>query len=295
VTPSWYDVLDVDDDATPAEIRTAWKAAIADLDPGDRRFRLANQAAEVLLDPAKREAHDAELERDAAEPIDADEADEPDEPEAVSTPVSLTKPARTEPEAEEDTDDEDDRPARASSKPVVGSLLATLPKAVLALAVVALVLVVVTVVALVQGRDASAAEDGGLPTEQRVEDARGAAEAAVVPVLSYDYRTLEDDQAEAKTYLTDEYAQEYERFFAAAVETNAPRTQTVVRVRVLESAVVRTGKDRVDVLLFVNRPTINKQRRVEYRDQVTMRMLDVDGTWLVDCLITTNTGPCERD
>ena len=62
MTPSWYDVLDVDETATPAEIRTAWKAAIADLDPGDRRFRLANQAAEVLLDPVKRAAHDETLE-----------------------------------------------------------------------------------------------------------------------------------------------------------------------------------------------------------------------------------------
>jgi Mce-associated membrane protein len=166
-----------------------------------------------------------------------------------------------------------------------------------AVAAAALVLVVLTVVALVQGldSDAAAADGGGLPTERRVADARGAAEAAVVPVLSYDYRTLDEDQAEAKTYLTDDYAQEYERFFAAAVTTNAPRTQTVVRVRVLESAIVRTGQDRVDVLLFVNRPTTNKQRSVEYRDQVTMRMLDVDGTWLVDCLITTNSGPCERD
>ena len=65
MTPSWYDVLDVDESATPAEIRTAWKAAIADLDPGDRRFRLANQAAEVLLDPDKRAAHDAQLAAEA--------------------------------------------------------------------------------------------------------------------------------------------------------------------------------------------------------------------------------------
>ena len=40
VSPSWYDLLDVDPDATDDEIRAAWKAAIADLDPADRRFRL---------------------------------------------------------------------------------------------------------------------------------------------------------------------------------------------------------------------------------------------------------------
>ena len=49
--PSWYDLLGVEPDASADEIRAAWKAAIADLDPGDRRFRALNQAAEVLLDP----------------------------------------------------------------------------------------------------------------------------------------------------------------------------------------------------------------------------------------------------
>ncbi len=285
MTPSWYDVLDVDDNATPAEIRTAWKAAIADLDPGDRRFRLANQAAEVLLDPAKREAHDAELAADSDPVEDVDEPDEPDEPVAE---VEDDEDDVEEDDLHEDLDEDEDAVAPARTRPAGF-------RALVAVAAAALVLVVLTVVALVQGVDSDADADGGLPSEQKVDDARGAAEAAVVPVLSYDYRTLDEDQAEAETYLTDDYAQEYERFFAAAVETNAPRTQTVVRVRVLDSAIVRTGKDRVDVLLFVNRPTTNKQRSVEYRDQVTMRMLDVDGTWLVDCLITTNTGPCERD
>ena len=58
---SLYDLLDVDRDATADEIRAAWKAAIADLDPSDRRFRAYNQAAEVLLDPERRAAYDAEL------------------------------------------------------------------------------------------------------------------------------------------------------------------------------------------------------------------------------------------
>ena len=35
--PNWYDVLDVDSSATTDEIRDAWRAAIADLTPADRR------------------------------------------------------------------------------------------------------------------------------------------------------------------------------------------------------------------------------------------------------------------
>ena len=47
------------------EIRAAWKTAIADLDPGDRRFRALNEAAEVLLDKDRRAAYDASLEPEA--------------------------------------------------------------------------------------------------------------------------------------------------------------------------------------------------------------------------------------
>ena len=55
-----YDVLDVEPSATADEIRTAWRSAVADLDPTDRRFRVYNQAAEVLLDRVRRSAYDAE-------------------------------------------------------------------------------------------------------------------------------------------------------------------------------------------------------------------------------------------
>ena len=61
-----YDVLDVEPTSTPDEIRAAWRAAVADLDPTDRRFRVYNQAAEVLLDPARRASYDEELERERA-------------------------------------------------------------------------------------------------------------------------------------------------------------------------------------------------------------------------------------
>jgi Mce-associated membrane protein len=59
-TTDLYDVLDVDPASSAAQIRAAWRSAVADLDPTDRRFRVYNQAAEVLLDPARRAAYDAE-------------------------------------------------------------------------------------------------------------------------------------------------------------------------------------------------------------------------------------------
>ena len=63
-------------------------------------------------------------------------------------------------------------------------------------------------------------------------------------------------------------------------------------MKVVASGIVRTGPDRVDVLLFVNRPTRNREGTTEYHDQVTVQMKDVDGTWLVDCLITQPGASC---
>jgi Mce-associated membrane protein len=67
-TPSWYDVLGVAPDAPADEVRAAWRLAIADLDPTDRRFGPLNRAAEVLLDPERRAAYDAELIPPESEP-----------------------------------------------------------------------------------------------------------------------------------------------------------------------------------------------------------------------------------
>ena len=63
---------------------------------------------------------------------------------------------------------------------------------------------------------------------------------------------------------------------------------------VADSGVIRSGEDRVDVLLFVNRPTTNKQTRQPqvYKDQVTARMERVGNDWLVDCLLTSTSNDC---
>lgn len=261
--PNWYDVLDVDATATTEEIRAAWRAAIADLTPADRRFRLYNQAAEVLLDPERRAAHDVELaeEQAATEPEPSSKPD-PDGPEALPdepTPAVVGETG-----------------GRRGSVPAW--LLAGL--AVMAAASVALAAYLFT-----------------QPSERAVEDATGAARAAAeraaVPVLSYDYRTLEEDQAAAHDLITSDYREEdYDPLFEVITD-NAPPTETVVEVEVLASAITRSGEERVEVLLFVNRPTTNAetQEPVVYRDQVTLTMEKVEDEWLVDEVATSPVGP----
>lgn len=255
MTPSLYDLLNVDRAASDADIRSAWKAAIAELDPTDRRFRAYNQAAEVLLDPEKRAVYDAEL-----------AAAEPDpEPE----PVVLTKQSAAAPYPVVVT--EHGGADRAAGVPTW---------LLLALALLTVGLVAAT--AYVSTRPSDTA------VETATRHAQTAAEAATVAILSYDAATLESDQETAQSFMTADYRQDYDELFEV-IKQNAPTTETKVEVEVIASGIVRSGEDRVAILLFVNRPTTNKQQAepVIYKDQVTVTMERVDDEWLVDDMLSS--------
>jgi Mce-associated membrane protein len=245
--PTWYDLLDVPRDASTDEIRAAWKAQVADLDPGDRRFDALNRAAKVLLDPDTRAAYDAGL---ADEPV-------PDLPDTASPPVLTDLEA-----------------APRATRTVPGWLLA-------GLAVVAAGLVAATLWMWFAG-------GGDSGDDSAARDAQVAAERAVVPVLSYDYEHLDEDQRAAQALMTGSYREEYDKLFTV-LEENAPQTQTKVTASVVASGIVRAAADRVQVLVFVDRPTTNKLSAdpVVYKDQVTLSMQLVDGEWLVDDMITS--------
>jgi Mce-associated membrane protein len=270
---NWYDVLDVEPTASSDEIRTSWRRAVADLDPTDRRFRVFNQAAEILLDPDRRAAYDAELERgrsDEAKPRLNDRSE--------TEASSLARPRRrlshlmnrTVPQTVTEMDGQRDLPL------VPGWGL------VVAAALVAASLLVAGVL-VSKPSDAAVAGD--------TQAAQAAAERAIVPLLSYDARHLDQSAAAAQPYMTDNEKEQYDKLFAV-VRQNAPRTGTVIQAKYLASGIVRSGTDRVDVLVFVDQATRNKQHPrvpVTYKNQVTVTMAKVGGQWLVDDL-TTNEG-----
>lgn len=236
-TPTWYDVLDVSPDASADEIRAAWRAAIADLDPTDRRFAALNQAAEVLLDPARRAAYDAEL------------APPPTEPDLSTSLV----------------------------QPVEGRPRGVIP-AWLLIALAAAVLIVAGVAAYVYVTK---------PSDQAVEDAtsaaQSAAERAVVPILSYDAKHLDESRAAAEQYLTGSYRKEYDQLFDGIIKENAPSTGTVLKAQLIRSSIVRAGDDRVQVFALVNQTRTNAKQKTPqvYKNWVTITMEKVDGDWLV--------------
>lgn len=269
---NYYDLLDVDRSASRDEIRAAWKAAVADLEPSDRRFRAYNSAAEVLLDDDRRRAYDATLPADDEDEATAATADED---EVTPTPLSLghEQPV-AEPAALEDPEPEARRTGGVRS---LGRF--QVPAWLLVLT------------AAVGGFDAWLAQrpsDSQVQTDTR--DAQATAERAIVPILSYDYHDLAASKAAASAYFSPNYRACYDKLFSL-IQQNAPSTQTVIKTQVVSSGVVRaesSDSNRVQVLVFVNRPTTNKLNKtpIVYHDEVTVTMVKSGEDWQVDNLQT---------
>lgn len=249
MTPTWYDLLGVDRGASAEEIRAAWKTGIVDLEPGDRRFRTLNEAAEVLLDPPRRAAYDASLEPEPEAPA------EPPPIERVETPAADPPDMTT-----------------TERRSVPGWLLA-------GLAVLVALLLGCAAYLVTQPSDDTIAG--------ATSDAQGAAERAATTILAYDYRHLDDDQQAAGALMTTEYRKKYDALFTQ-IAANAPDLKVVVTSEVVASGIVRSGEDRVQVLVFVNRPTLRKDKTEPeiFRDQVVLTMAKSGDEWLVDDMDT---------
>ncbi len=249
-----YDVLDVEPTSTPGEIRAAWRAAVAELDPTDRRFRVYHQAAEVLLDPRRRASYDADIERGRSDTA------EPERNGRSETEASVLA-----------------RPDRWTRRRVPGWLL---------VAVAGLTAVVLGFVGV------ALATPSGAAVQSDTDAAQAAAEKAIVPILSYDAGALDRSEEQATAVMTSSEQEQYRKLFAV-IRQNAPRTATVVRAQYVSSGVVRTGTDQVDVLVFVNQRTTNRTHPrvpVVYKSQVTVTMVRAGGEWLVDALHTNSDG-----
>jgi Mce-associated membrane protein len=256
VTPTWYDVLGVAPEAPADEIRAAWKAGIADLDPGDRRFRSLNEAAEVLLDPQRRAAYDATL--------------------APGT-EGATRPAPPSTETEADVEPPDEAHAARDARTTAG--LSVPAWLLAALAVLTALALAAAGYLWTQPSDAAIAD--------ATSDAQGAAERATTTILAYDYRHLDQDQQAADDLMTPAYQKKYDQLFSQ-IAANAPDLKAIVTAEVIASGIVRSGDDRVQVLVFVNRPTVRSDKTEPeiFRDQVVMTMVKQDGDWLVDNMDT---------
>jgi Mce-associated membrane protein len=310
VNANWYDLLDVEPDASADEIRTAWRSAIEGMDPTERRFRVYNRAAETLLDADKRAAYDAELAaaEDAEEDLaDANESEAEDSvadvtaaPEPELEPESETEAetgaeTEAEPEAEPDSgavvlekgdrelaEDSDDEAEEAAGGTAPQTVRRPIPAWLLLVTALVTGLVVVAAVALWWFK----------PSDNAVADATSEAEAAAeraTPVIfSYDYTRLDADHDATVGYLTSDYRKRYEPLFTV-IKQNAPELQVKVQAQLVGSGIVRTGSgreadDRVQVFVLFNQVRTNKASTtpVTYPLFATLSMEKVGDEWLVD-------------
>ncbi|MGH3353045.1 MAG: hypothetical protein ACRDPS_20450 [Nocardioides sp.] len=321
-SPTWYDLLDVEQDAATDDIRAAWKSAIADLDPTDRRFRTLNDAAAVLLDDKLRAAYDAELaalEEAAADEDDVeaeegseDAGDDAASAAAVETAAVENEAADDEPDgsetdaepAAEPTDEDSDEDSDEDDEEPAGRTLPVLPVWSLAAAgALALAAVVAAGVVFFGQEKVSTVSNNNVTTstaegavgkritrnhkllvEEQGGEALAAAKKSVVPLLSYDYSKMDESKSKAHAVMTKDYREDYDRLFAVLVD-NVPETKTVVKTLApVDAGVIRVSEDTVQVLVLVDRQVTNAQRStpIGYQEYAMLTMAKVGDKWLVD-------------
>jgi Mce-associated membrane protein len=287
--PTWYDVLGVSREASPDEIKAAWRLATDKFEPGTGagQFRMFNEAADVLLDPARRAAYDASLDgTDPAPPAPVTPVPEVPVPESTGPDEPAT---HVEPKAERAAARARRREEKRAGKAQAGERAATsVPasrRALVLTAVLAVLAIAAVVVAVLLGLK--------VRTDDRVADARqqapAAAEQAAKAIFAYDYRNMPADLARAKPYLTDKFAVDFTKNFKL-LETQddgtpgpAIQTKTVVKSDVPATSVVDAEDDVVRVLAYVNLTSTRPGRDPQiFQNRVTMKMVKQGNRWLVD-------------
>ena len=301
--PTWYDILGVDRDATPEQIKAAWRSATDKFEPGGgtSQFRLFNEAADVLLDPVRREVYDAELSgpdaTDATDTVDGvtDEASTPAD--AATGPVAETGPVPVEPAAAPapgPEPQESGAAARTAAGPIdwLGARLGWIAAVCVPLLVAAIVAGLVSVFGLHLWK---ADVEGVVPASRTFDagpDASAVAERALKSVLSYDYRHMEADRDRAAQFLTPKYKKDYLKTFNDLL-TKGPdgspgpveKTKAVVTADVLNTGIVDAEENRVRVIAFVNQSSVKGDGQpTVFQNRVVATLVRRDGDWLIDNL-----------
>ncbi|HTJ34106.1 MAG TPA: hypothetical protein VL738_12830 [Dactylosporangium sp.] len=109
-----------------------------------------------------------------------------------------------------------------------------------------------------------------------------AATPAAQAIFSYDYRSFDASTANARTFITGEFAEEYAKT-TAALKPNAVAEQAIVRATVSSAGVITATGSTVDLLLYVDQYRRNTNITGEKVDQnrVVLTMTRTAGTWKV--------------
>lgn len=124
-------------------------------------------------------------------------------------------------------------------------------------------------------------------TAHRIDEARSealsSARSAASDVLSYDYRHLDKDFADAERRLAPPFSNDYAETTKTVVRPKALETKAVVSADVVGASVVSAAEDRVITLLFVNQTTkssLAEEGRTDL-NRVRLTMERIGDEWLV--------------
>lgn len=106
--------------------------------------------------------------------------------------------------------------------------------------------------------------------------------AAVKTVYSYDYRSLDKTEADAKQLITGEFAGDFDRIFAP-VRQFAPKEQAVLETEVPTAGVMQLGGDRARLLMMVDQrgTRVGNQPLPPVSARLVVEAQRVDGRWLI--------------
>ena len=123
----------------------------------------------------------------------------------------------------------------------------------------------------------------GRQAEQARSEAVLAASKAAELVLSYDYRSLDENFTAARAVLTPEFAADFD-LTTKVVAEQARKTKATVKAEVREVGVRDGGADRVSLLVFVNQTTTSTVTQGRPRvdlNRARFTMVRHDDRWLV--------------
>lgn len=124
------------------------------------------------------------------------------------------------------------------------------------------------------------------PPDARARSDRAAASQArtsIEQLLSYDYKTIDAQAAQALGLLTGPFRDEFAAAMDRDIKPLAVKQQTVVRAKVSDVGVMTSSPDTVKVLAFVNQARVgaDQQQPVVDQNRVIATMSKVGQRWLI--------------
>lgn len=163
-------------------------------------------------------------------------------------------------------------------------------RALVSVVAAALCVPVAVVVVLLAGKASKTSEQDGAR-----HGALGAAARIARDLLSYDYRTIDEDLARARAETAGAFAHQYAAT-ATQLRSQAVAGHAIVQARVRDTGVVSASAGRVVVLAYIDQVSITRTSKAAVPrtrlipSAVQLTLTDIDGHWRVAALAALQTG-----